>query len=201
LKTKYNSAKVVGLTGGIGSGKTTVAQYFRDLGVPVYIADERAKHLMQHDLEVRKCIVDLLGTEAYENERLNRTYIASRVFADKNLLQKLNAIVHPAVAADFSKWLSEQATPYVIKESALLVETGDYKSCDWVILVTAPEAERIKRVMKRDKVAADAVKARIANQLPDQDKQKYADYIIETQSKFTTKNIINDINVKILNKI
>ncbi|MDT8413854.1 MAG: dephospho-CoA kinase [Flavobacteriaceae bacterium] len=201
MKSQHNSAKVVGLTGGIGSGKTTVAQYFIELGIPVYIADERAKYLMQYNLDIRKSIVDLLGVEAYENERLNRAYIASRVFADKNLLHQLNAIVHPAVAVDFYKWLSEQNTPYVVKESALLVETGDYKTCDWVILVTAPIEERIKRVMKRDNVSAEAVKSRIANQLPDEDKQKYADYIIETQSKFTTKNIINNINLKILNKI
>jgi dephospho-CoA kinase len=189
----------VGITGGIGGGKTTVAGYFRDLGVPVYIADERAKHLMQHSLELRQNIVKLLGENAYENEKLNRAYIASRVFADKNLLHQLNAIVHPAVAEDFAKWLSEQDAPYVVKESALLVETGDYKNCDWVILVTAPLEVRIKRVMKRDKVSAEAVKARMANQLPDEDKQKYADFVIDTQSKSITKRIINDINVKLLN--
>lgn len=191
--------KIVGLTGGIGSGKTTVANFFKELGVPVYIADVEAKRLMVASAELRQKITALFGEESYQDGRLNRKYLAGLVFNNPEKLEALNNLVHPVVAEDFRKWVSAQQAPYVIKESALLFETGDYKNCDVTILVKAPLEERIRRVIKRDAASKESVMGRILHQWPDEKKQMLSDYTIENTDISLTKSIVVNINVNLLN--
>lgn len=176
----------VGITGGIGSGKTTVCKMFEELGVPVYYSDDRAKYLMQHEHHLIDEIKKSFGDDVYENCKLNRKLLAERVFNDKAKLDLLNSLVHPAVFRDTERWLEEQKerkVPYVIKEAALLVETGSYKTLDKLIVVTAPLDTRIKRVMTRDQLELEEVQARVRNQLPESEKVKLADFVI-TNDKY-----------------
>lgn len=170
----------VGITGGIGAGKTTVCQLFELLNIPVYYADDRAKALMIEDKELVNQIKSLLGKQAYHDDgSLNRKHIASIVFHDKGKLALLNALVHPAVAKDSQNWFNNQKkAPFALKEAALLFETGSYKDLDQIITVAAPLELRIERVMKRDNVTRDAVLARIDKQLPQKEKIKQSDIII-----------------------
>jgi len=170
---------IVGLTGGIGSGKSTVAKFFKALGVPVYDSDAQAKRIMKSSKKIRKKIIALLGEEAYEDKSLNRAYIAKSVFGNKELLEELNGIVHPAVRKHFLKWSQKQDYPYVVQETALLFENKSNHLYDKVILVTAPQKLRIARVMSRDNSTEEQVLARIENQLADTDKIELSDYIIE----------------------
>ncbi|RKR13382.1 dephospho-CoA kinase [Maribacter vaceletii] len=171
--------KIIGLTGGIGSGKTTVANLFIALGVPVYNSDREAKILMNTSKILIKEIKTLLGEESYKESKLNRPYIAGKVFKDKELLQKLNAIVHPAVRENFLQWVSIQNTSYVIQETALLYENNASSLYDAVILVTAPEEVRVERVLHRDATNKEAILARINNQLSDKEKIAKANFVIE----------------------
>jgi len=193
--------KIVGLTGGIGSGKTTVAIFFKALGVPIYIADVEGKKLMVKNTKLKNKITALFGLDSYQNGELNRKYIANLVFKDPEKLEDLNNLVHPAVAEDFKQWVSAQNAVYVVKESALLFETGDYKNCDVVILVKAPLDERVKRVIKRDNTSRELVMERIYQQWPDEKKESLSDYIIENSDILLTKNLVSNINVKLLNII
>jgi dephospho-CoA kinase len=170
----------VGITGGIGSGKTTVCKVFETLGIPIYYADDRAKILMNTDEFLVTEITKIFGEQAYLSiGELNRPHIASIAFSDKNVLQKLNALVHPVVHRDSEKWfLEQQNVPYVLKEAALHFETGGYKMLDKMITVFAPKKVRIERVMKRDKRTVEEVEARINNQMPDSEKVKLADFVI-----------------------
>jgi dephospho-CoA kinase len=169
----------VGVTGGIGSGKSFVCKLFESKGIPVYYADDRAKKLMLSNKKLKSDIKELLGQESYfRNGRINRKYISSLVFNDKSLLKRLNAIIHPAVLQDSEEWFSQQKTIFAIKEAALLIESLSYKTLDKIIVVTAPEKLRIERVVKRDKTSIEKVKERMKNQLKDTDTLKYADYII-----------------------
>ncbi|WP_103071452.1 dephospho-CoA kinase [Aquimarina sediminis] len=170
--------KVVGLTGGIGSGKSTVAKIFEQLGVAVYIADDEAKRLMNEDESIRKQIITLLGPKAYKEGKLNRAHIASIVFNDKIKLEQLNAIVHPAVATNFNLWKKEQKGDYVVKEAAILFENDGYKQCDYTILVSAPLEIRIQRVLKRDNTTREDILSRISNQWEDAQKILLADFVI-----------------------
>ncbi len=180
--------KIIGLTGGIGSGKTTVAKMFSDLGIPIYIADEEAKKLSDSSPIIRKELVELLGEEAYSNNKLNRKFVAEKIFTDKALLANVNAIIHPRVGDHFMKWASAQNSPYVIKEAAILFENGGYVSCDAVILVTAPKSIRIERVMKRDDSSLQEIENRINNQWSDSEKIKLAQFVIENINLSETKN-------------
>lgn len=189
--------KVVGLTGGIGSGKTTVIKMFAALGVPVYIADIEAKKLTNSSPVIREKLIKLLGKEAYQNDKLNRKFVAEKIFNDKNLLEGVNAIIHPEVGLNFEKWREQQTSDYVIKEAAILFENGSYKNCDVVILVTAPEEVRIARVMKRDGVTKSQVKERIKNQWPDSKKKELADIIIENIDLEDTQNLVNQIHLSL----
>ncbi|MDP2687984.1 MAG: dephospho-CoA kinase [Aequorivita sp.] len=171
--------KIVGLTGGIGSGKTTVAKLFSELGVPVYIADEEAKKLTDSSKSIRSKLIQLLGEQTYIDGSLNRKYVADKIFTDKALLNAVNAIIHPKVAAHFKKWALRQKANYVIKEAAILFENGGYKECDVVILVTAPKALRMQRVIKRDNATQAEIEQRMGNQWSDSKKKKLADIIIE----------------------
>ena len=185
----------VGITGGIGSGKTHICQLFQQLGVPVYNADERAKNLMNNDPTVRQGLVDTFGPEVFNKDGLNRDFLAQVVFKDKVKLKKLNNIVHPAVAQDAQAWhLRHNDKPYTIKEAALLFETGSFKELDKTILVHAKEDERILRVMKRDQVSKEKVLARIKNQFTDLVKMEHADFIINNDGKREIKKMVEKIH-------
>jgi len=168
----------VGLTGGIGSGKTTVAKIFEVLGIPVYYADAEAKQLMNtHPLLIEE-IKRLFGNDAYENGILNRAYIAEKVFNDKQKLQKLNAIVHPYTIEHGKKWMNEQHAPYAIKEAALIFESGIQGEFDKIIGVFAPNALRVQRAMERDGISYEQVMERIQHQIDDDIKIKLCDDVI-----------------------
>lgn len=186
--------KVLGLTGGIGSGKTTVANIFRELGVPVYIADDEAKKLMNSDPELKKEIIALFGDEAYQNGILNRKYIANRVFGNKELLDKLNAIVHPAVGKNFDHWKEDQPTGYVVYEAAILFEKGGYRKCDKNLLITAPRQVRIRRIISRDQATPAEIEARMNNQWPDEKKAELADFIINNKDLGQTREEVRKIH-------
>ena len=170
----------IGVTGGIGSGKTTVCRVFEVLGIPVFYADEAAKAIMHTDAVLREDIIQRFGKDSYmESGELNRKHISSIVFQDKEQLAKLNELVHPAVFRAFDIWVNGQkAVTYVLKEAALLFESDSYKMCDQTILVKSPEALKISRIMKRDHISAEEVQLRFDRQFPDEQKEKLADHII-----------------------
>lgn len=177
----------MGITGGIGSGKTTVCKIFETLNIPIYYADDRAKWLMVNSPTLQTGITQLFGKEAYlEDGALNRAHIGSIAFKDPAKLQKLNALVHPAVFVDGENWQQEQlalGAPYTLKEAALIYETGSYKMLDKVIVVTASEELRIARVMKRDDLSEEEVKERIARQMPEAEKVAKADFVINNDGQ------------------
>jgi len=190
--------KLIGLTGGIGSGKSTVAGLFRTLGIPVYESDLRAKLLMQSNEHVRHALITLFGNDVYtEENELNRKWIASQVFNHPALLKQLNEIVHPAVFQDLIDWANEasqQKAPYLIQESALLFEENLAKRMTAIVLVVAPEEVRIERVMKRDQASREDVLNRIKNQLPDDQKIPGADYIIYNDGERSLIDQVMDID-------
>lgn len=198
--TRHLPALEVGITGGIGSGKTTVCRIFETLGIPVYSSDERAKSLMVENDNVRSAIESLFGEKAYlPSGQLDRAHLSSLVFEDKNLLEKLNAIVHPAVFADAEKWHAEQAgVPYTLREAALLVESGSYLSLDKLIVVTAPRSLRIQRVMQRDGVGQREVEARMEKQLPEREKIAKADFVINNDGTHLIVPQVVDIHRSLL---
>src|SRR4051812_6350462 len=169
----------IGLTGGIGSGKTTVAQMFEVLSIPVYYADPAARDLMNKDPELKKNIIAVFGTDAYKNGELNRSYLGSVVFQDKEKLKLLNSIVHPATIRESENWMKNQKTPYAIKEAALIFEAGLEKHLDFVIGVTAPESLRIERVVERDHISKEKVLERIRNQMDEKEKLSRCDFVIQ----------------------
>lgn len=170
----------VGITGGIGSGKTTICKIFETLGIPIYYADTRAKEIMHDNENVKQALLHLFGQEAYLSDgALNRPFISKKVFQDKSMLQQLNAIVHPAVLQDTINWFqTHQDKKYVLYEAAIMYESGSYKMLDKVITVSAPIEERIQRTIKRDNVDRKAVLDRMDKQLSEEEKMKKADYII-----------------------
>ena len=190
--------KRVGLTGGIGSGKTTVSQMFATLGVPIYNSDTRAKVLMTTSEKLRNQIIELLGVEAYKEGELQRNYIAEKVFGSPELLQQLNALVHPAVKEDFIEWLLQQESPYVIQEAAILIENGSYGAFDKMILVTAPVEQRIARILQRDSSSREAILERMQHQWPDSKKSQFADYVIENIELSKTADQVAAIHAELL---
>lgn len=191
---------IIGLTGGIGSGKSTIASFFKELGVPVYIADDRAKQLMEDDESIKKRIIEEFGEKAYDESKPNRYYIAQIVFNNPSKLAVLNGIIHPAVRADFDSWYKRQDAPYVIKEVAILFESGGDQLCDAIISVTAPEEIRIDRVVNRDQTTREAVKDRIKNQWTDQQRIEKSTYVIENIDLNSTKEKVYKIHDHILKK-
>jgi dephospho-CoA kinase len=186
--------KVIGLTGGIGSGKTTIANYFQEMGVPVYIADNGAKNIMQSE-DIVKQIKTVFGEILFENNILNRAKLAEIVFNDKNKLEQLNAIVHPAVKKDFEVWLLQHKnSAYVIYEAAILFESGRYKECDVIITITAPEEVRIERVLKRDNTTREQVLSRMKMQWDDEKRISRSNFVINNDN---LKNAKEEV-VKIL---
>lgn len=190
--------KIVGLTGGIGSGKSTVAEMFSALAIPIFIADNEGRRLLNTSKIVRRKVIQLLGERAYDKTYPNRKYIASRVFNDKELLSKLNAIIHPKVARNFNKWSIKQQSPYCIKESAILFETGGDAICDATIAVEVSVDIRINRILKRDDISLKEIEARINNQKTDAYRRDKADYVITNYDLAATQAQVNKIHAKLL---
>lgn len=171
--------KIIGITGGIGSGKSTVSKFIEEAGFPVYYSDIRAKNIVNDHTQLQQEIVELLGEDAYDDEGLyDRKYVAGLVFNNEELLLKLNSLIHPAVKMDFENWVSEQTTDFVFKETALLFELKLNEGCYKSILVTADDNCRLKRVMDRDNKTYREVETIMLRQMPEKDKVKLADYII-----------------------
>lgn len=189
----------VGLTGGIGSGKTTIANLFAlHFSIPIYIADTKAKELVANNKQLQQEIVTLLGEEAFVEGRYNTAFVAQEVFSNKEKLDKLNAIIHPYVQQDFLQWKQSQQAPYVIKEAAILFESGSYRDCDFIIMVTTPLEERIKRVMLRDKIDRETVEKRIKNQWNDEKKIELSTFVIENREIDKNLDKIEIIHSKIV---
>lgn len=188
----------VGLTGGIGSGKTTVAKLFSALGIPVYNSDEMAKKLMQTPGKLKSGITALLGDEAYIENKLNKPYIAGRVFDNASLLDQLNKLVHPAVKKDFKEWAARQHAPYVIQEAAILFENGSYREYDKIILVTAPEDIRVARILNRDGSNENDIRARMGHQWQDSKKEALSHFIIINTDMEKTNEAVDAIHAKLL---
>ncbi len=169
----------VGLTGGIGSGKTTVAKVFEAFGIPIYYADKEAKLLMLHNSALRTAIQAKFGEKTYNSNGLDRRYLAKIVFQDDEALKSLNALVHPIVRRDFNEWVQLQKTPYVIQESAILFETGFYEDFDVIISVLCPMRERIERLLQRDNSTVEQIKARMNAQVTDKIRVEKSDYVLQ----------------------
>jgi dephospho-CoA kinase len=193
--------KIIGLTGGIGSGKTTVAKYFASKGVPVYIADEAAKEIMDDKKVVQEVQAIFSENVILENGLLDRNAIRELVFKDKNKLEQLNKIIHPKVKVDFENWLKKNKNVrFIIKEVAILFETNGQKYCDATILVTAPIETRIKRVLQRDTTSRENILQIINNQLSEAEKMKLATYVITNENLNITYKTIDNL-IEILKKI
>jgi dephospho-CoA kinase len=190
--------KVIGLTGGIGSGKSTVARLFSDLGIPIYIADERAKQLMNTSKVIKRDLISLFGSKAYNTEGLDRSFISSQIFNNKELLKRMNAVVHPKVGGDFKRWLKQQKTSYVIKEAAIIFEHNQQSQYDYIITVTTPIDERLQRVMKRDNKTKEQIMAVVNNQLSDEEKIKQSHFVIVNQQLDETKTQVELLHQKLL---
>lgn len=174
----------VGITGGIGSGKTTVCQIFETLGIPIYYADNWAKYLLENDPELQAGVKEIFGKDAYINGKYNRSFIAQIAFNNPQKLAQLNALAHPAVEKHSKLWHSKQVNvPYTLKEAALIVETGGHKLLDALILVTAPEEIRINRVIFRDGTDRNTILKRMLTQMPESEKIEYADFLINNDGQ------------------
>lgn len=192
--------KIIGLTGGIGSGKTMIAKYMKSLGIPVYIADDEAKKIMKSN-EVLKEIRKEFGNIIFDEEKLNNVKLAQLVFSNPTKLEKLNAIVHPLVKKHFDKWLLKHKDfPLIVKEAAILFESGSYQYCDFIITVNAPLETRIQRVLKRDNTDKESIIQRIQTQWTDEERVLKSDFVIQNSTIKDTKNQVDAI-LKILNNI
>jgi len=192
--------KIIGLTGGIGSGKTMVAEYFKSLGIPVYIADKEARQLMTSE-NIINALSNEFGKEILENGILNREKLAQLVFNNPKKLQKLNSIVHPEVKKHFDNWVEKHKNyPFIVKEAAILFESGSYKYCDTIITVTAPLETRLQRVMERDKTDRESVLKRIENQWTDEERIAKSNYVIHNLSVESTKKQVDEILKKLKNQ-
>jgi dephospho-CoA kinase len=182
----------VGITGGIGSGKTTICKIFEILGIPVFYADDVSKTIMVDDLELKSQIINFFGSEAYFSDgSLNRKYISDIVFKDDLKLKKLNSLVHPAVRNAYERWASSQKSPYVLKEAALMFESKSYLDNNLNVLVSCPLDLRIERVISRDKTTKEKVLDRISKQMPEEEKEKLADFkIINDEEKSLIKQVL-----------
>ena len=190
--------KIVGLTGRIGSGKSTILKVFDSLGVPCYDSDIQAKKLMEEDEELTSKIKGLFGDDIHNGLEFNRSLLADLVFSDKKKLDDLNALVHPAVKKDFHMFIGQQNAPYIIKEAAILFETGAVDDCDVVILVTAPERLRIDRVQSRDNLTEEQIKSRMSHQWSDNKKIPMSDFVIKNIEWDKTLKIIHEIHLELI---
>jgi len=188
----------IGLTGGIGSGKTTVAKIFELLGIPVYYADDAAKRIMNEDEELKTAIQKQFGKDAYDNEGLDRTFLSAKVFTDPVQLEILNSLVHPATIRDAAKWMSQQKTSYTIKEAALIFESGSAEHLDYVIGVYAPTQLRIKRAMERNHLGYEEVTQRINKQVDENIKMKLCDFVIYNDEQHLLIPQVIELHKKLL---
>ncbi|QHI34797.1 Dephospho-CoA kinase [Kordia antarctica] len=189
---------IVGLTGGIGSGKTTIANMFQELGVSIYIADIEAKKLMHTSKEIQHDLIAAFGEETYINGELNRSYLSNIVFNQPEELQKINSIVHPRVGQHFKDWYKARITEkYVIKEVAILFENDSYKHCDKIITVVAPIEERFRRILVRDETTREAIQNRMNNQWSDEKKIVRSDYVIHNEDLAKAKAEVLKIHQEI----
>ena len=189
----------VGLTGGIGSGKTTVSNFLLDYGIPVYNSDSKGKTLMNTNLELKNDIVSIFGHSVYHNGILDTNLLSSIVFSDPKKMNQINNLVHPKVAEDFDQWIGENNNkPILVKEAAILIESGAYLNMNKIILMVSQKSIRINRVFKRDNSDLESIEKRINHQLTDDEKIKYADYIIENNSSL--EHLKLEV-IKVINKI
>lgn len=188
----------LGITGGIGSGKTSVCRVFNVLGIPVFSADPEAREIMESDINIKKEINEIAGKDIYPAGQLNRMELASLIFNNKNLLEKVNSLVHPVVFDNFIHWAEKQTAPYVIMEAAILFESGAYQLVDRVATIVAPLEERIARVTQRNKLNRDQVMERIKNQMTDEERIKNSDYVIKNSENDMIIPVILSINEDLL---
>lgn len=189
---------IVGLTGGMGSGKTTAANFFKKLGVPVYIADTEAKYLMQTDSTIKNALIANFGKNAFENDKLNTSYLAEMVFKDEEKLKLINSIVHPVVRKHFVEFLKSYNTDYIVFENAILFENGFDKMCDYIITVIAPLETRISRIQQRDGLKRNQIMDRISKQWDDELKIQKSDFIIYSDDIKTVEQTVNKIHLNLL---
>jgi len=189
---------VVGITGGIGSGKTTIANYLKSFGIPLYVADKEAKALMNRSKVIKQKLIQLFGDEAYVDGKLNRPFLAKMIFKDKSLLNQMNAIVHPKVASHFKRWLKKQDAPYILKEAAIIFENNLQSNYDYIITVVANENLRIERILDREDTTREKVKAVINNQWTDSHKKKLSDFVISNNDLDQAKKQALQIHKKLL---
>lgn len=192
---------VIGLTGGIGSGKTTVLKMFQELGIPVYIADIEAKKLMQTNKSLKKELITHFGELTFKNNQLNTTYLAEIVFSDINKLKLINQLVHPKVIEHFKQFKNQHQSSYIVFENAILFENNFDNLCDYIITITAPLIERIKRVKLRDGIDEKQILNRMQHQWPDEKKIKNSHFIIENTNLNQTQNQVLAIHKQLLNNI
>lgn len=192
---------IVGLTGGIGSGKTTVSKMFQEFDIPVYIADDEAKKLMVTSKFIKRKLIALFGDNVYVQGQLNKPLISQAIFNDKEKLKQMNAIVHPRVGQHFDRWVKKQNTPYVLKESAILFESGGADQCDLIVTVTAPKEIRIERVLERDDSSKEKVESIMANQLGEKEKIAKSNFVIHNLNLEETQKQVREIHLKILQKV
>ena len=189
---------VVGITGGIGSGKTTISNYLKSFGIPLYVADKEAKALMNRSKVIKQKLIQLFGDEAYVDGKLNRPFLAKMIFKDKSLLNQMNAIVHPKVASHFKRWLKKQDAPYILKEAAIIFENNLQSNYDYIITVVADENLRIERILDREDTTREKVKAVINNQWSDSHKKKLSDFVISNNDLDQAKKQALQIHKKLL---
>lgn len=189
----------VGITGGIGSGKSYVCEVFRNLDIPVFNADNIAREITESDPQIRILYKNLFGNDIYKNGGLNRSKVAEKVFNDAQLLKKVNKAIHPLVLEKFDSWVKEkEGYPYVIKEAAIIFESGSEKELNFVITISAPEELRIERVMKRDRVERSTVEARIMKQWTEEDRIKQSDFVIVNDEKRLLLPQVLEIHEKLI---
>ena len=190
----------VAITGGIGSGKSLVCQVFKTLGIPIFDADAVSNQLVEHDATLKNSIIELFGKEAYKNNIYNRKYIASIVFSQAEMLQALNALIHPKAIEAAKQWFEKQQSPYAIKEAAILFESNSEKDIDIIIGVTAPEQIRIERVMQRTGYSKEEVIKRMQQQMPDEEKMAKCNYVIQNNNTDAILPQILQIHQQLINK-
>ena len=190
----------VAITGGIGSGKSLVCQVFKTLGIPIFDADAVSNQLVEHDAALKTAIIELFGKEAYKNNIYNRKYIASIVFSQAEMLQALNALIHPKAIEAAKQWFEKQQSPYAIKEAAILFESNAEKDIDIIIGVTAPEQVRIERVMQRTGYSKEEVIKRMQQQMPDEEKMAKCNYVIQNNDTDAILPQILQIHQQLINK-